>query len=222
MKKASIRQKYDLTWETKEDNDFNFYERNHRLDEFFIRKGRVLDVACGSGTVGVWLQKRGFEVVGLDISEAALNLAKRKGLSNVILQDVERRLPFKKETFDYVFCGDILEHLFSPARLIEEVWRVLVPGGSLIISVPNMGYWYYRLAYLIKGEVPKTEGLSAEPWNWEHTRFFNQKILNNLLRETRFLPTKLVGVCRKPTSNFLARFYPNLFASIIIMAAKKS
>ncbi|MDP3888432.1 MAG: class I SAM-dependent methyltransferase [bacterium] len=221
MKKNFVMEKYDSTWGNKKDEKFAFYERNHRLDEFFSRPGKVLDLACGSGTVGLWLQKNGFEVDGIDISQVALDLARKKGLRKVVIGDLEKPLPFPDKSFDYVFAGDILEHVINTVGLLRETERVLKDDGRLIFSVPNMGYWYYRLTYLVKGEVPKTEGLEAKPWEWEHIRFYNTRIIKELVKEVKFEFVKSVGVCRKPLDNFLAKYYPDLFASILIVEAEK-
>ena len=98
---------------------------------------RVLDIGCGDGNFSLLFGKASGseELFGVDISETAVKLASSKGVRafqvNVDLED----LPFEGDSFDAIFCGETLEHLFDPDHLIEEAFRVLKPGGYLLAAV---------------------------------------------------------------------------------------
>lgn len=221
MDKNFFKSFYDYSWKKKNDSSFDFYERNWCLEEFFGEKGRVLDVACGSGTVGVWLQKKGFKVTGVDISKVALGLAKKKGLKDLVCHDIGESLPFKDKSYDYVFAGDIIEHLLDPLKLLKEAGRVLRDEGHLIVSTPNYGYWYYRLGYLKNGKVPCTEGIGRQPWKWEHLRLFDKDSLLALIKEAGFRPVKIKGASKRKIDILLEKFSPQIFGSILVVEAIK-
>lgn len=63
------------------------------------------------------------------------------------------KLPFDDGTFELVVCTQVLEHLLWPHSLLSELQRVLVPGGKLLVSVPNCVSITYRLAWLL-GRIP--------------------------------------------------------------------
>ena len=101
-----------------------------------VRGGRVLDVACGTGIFARLASRvvgSSGRVVGLDSSSPALEVARRIDITATIewLAWNGGRLPFDDETFDVVACQHALPHLGDPAAVVEEMRRVLVPGGRL-------------------------------------------------------------------------------------------
>jgi ubiquinone/menaquinone biosynthesis C-methylase UbiE len=118
-------------------------------------KGLLLDVGCGSGAFSIRLAKLGFQVFGLDINlkmiKKAFQLAKENSLNADFLQADARMLPFKDDTFDYLFCGCILHHIpkHIPA-FIKESRRILKNDGEIFIFEPNIlspvSIYHYYLA----------------------------------------------------------------------------
>lgn len=101
---------------------------------------RVLDVACGSGYGSWWLARRAARnVVGADLSLEAIGLAtelwSRHNLAFVQASAV--RLPFADASFGAAVSFETIEHLDEPRDFVEELHRVLRPGGTLIISTPD-------------------------------------------------------------------------------------
>lgn len=96
---------------------------------------KLLDVGCGTGLVAVELSKRGYDVYGMDIMNAALKYCKLRKLNKLVKGDV-LNLPFKKESFDIITCLDVLYHqkVSDDNIALKEVLRVLKPGGKLIIT----------------------------------------------------------------------------------------
>ncbi|WP_440989199.1 class I SAM-dependent methyltransferase [Haloarchaeobius baliensis] len=111
------------------------------LDEYVDDGGRVLDLGCGSGRVTAPLAERGFDVVGVDVSETMIEVAE------ALHPDVEFRvgdateLSFPAESFDYVLFADRGLDDVRPAadrmRSILESWRVLKPGGLFAFDANN-------------------------------------------------------------------------------------
>lgn len=65
--------------------------------------------------------------------------------------DLSRK--FESESFDIIFCGEVIEHIFSPDSLIDEIKNLMHPESILILSTPNLGYWVNRL-FLVFGISP--------------------------------------------------------------------
>ena len=217
-----VKRHYEKYWSSQvPTKNFFDYERNLELPSLFVDSKKILDLGCGEGAVASFLVKRmKLDVVGADISEKALKVARKRGIK-VVLIDVEKKLPFRNAEFDTVFWGDNIEHLFEPQDTLEEISRVLKKGGTLILSCPNMSYWRYRIYYFLKGCLPDTEWTGNPPWGWSHIRFFNINILRRFLSSQGFTINKIVGVNRRFPDKYISKIFPNLFSMVLIIKAKK-
>lgn len=103
------------------------------------RYAKHLDVGCANGgfTKNYLAKFPDTEGWGIEIAEAAVNLAKDNCPQGNFLQGDAYELPFPDETFNMVHSAEVLEHLEYPEKALEEMYRVLVPGGTLIITIPN-------------------------------------------------------------------------------------
>jgi ubiquinone/menaquinone biosynthesis C-methylase UbiE len=99
----------------------------------------------------------------------------------------EDKLPFDDESFDMVFCKDVLEHLLFPDKTVHEMQRVLKKGGYALIHVPNH--------FTIKGRILFLLNNNIDPYNWfpnsnreefPHIRFFTYESLLELLIKNNF------------------------------------
>lgn len=219
----STKKHYEEYWAKKrKKEDFFNYERNWILSRLFKKGESVLDLGCGDGVVAEYLQNElGNKVVGVDISKKALEIARKRGVKTRLM-DVEDELPFKKEKFDSVFWGDNVEHLFNPQIVLKEIRRILKKDGRLILSCPNIGYWRYRVHFLLKGKLPDTEWTGNPSWNWSHIRFFNLRILKNFLRSEDFKFIKALGVNRRFPDKYLVNLSSSIFSMILVVEAKKN
>jgi len=129
-----------------------FNERRHRahaklLDAVGSGK-RVLDVGCSSGYLSEPLSKRGNTLVGIELDPAAAREAER-WCERVLVGDVEAmELPLDPGSFEVVLCGDVIEHLRDPGAALARLRPLLVPGGRLVVSTPNIANWAMRLSLL--------------------------------------------------------------------------
>jgi SAM-dependent methyltransferase len=97
---------------------------------------RVLDIGTSTGTNLRMLKEMGFtRVTGLDPSDDAIRYCARKGLGTVRKGDV-CSIPFEDGSFDLVLATDIIEHVDDDRRAVEEIRRVLAPGGVALFTVP--------------------------------------------------------------------------------------
>ena len=114
------------------------------LDRYCDKSGRILDVGCGTGLMVESLLEWGRDVVGLDLRPEGLQRTRRAFPRAGMVQAEATELPFAGESFRVVMLLDVLEHV-DDHRLLEEVHRVLEPGGVAIITVPAMPWlWSYR------------------------------------------------------------------------------
>ncbi|HRF59481.1 MAG TPA: methyltransferase domain-containing protein [Fimbriimonadaceae bacterium] len=95
---------------------------------------KVLDIGCGTGAVLTQLSSQ-HEAIGLDFSQLALEFCGKRGLENLVLANAEQ-IPMEDNTVDAVVALDIYEHIPNDVRAFEETFRVLRPGGHLVLSVP--------------------------------------------------------------------------------------
>jgi SAM-dependent methyltransferase len=147
---------------------------------------RVLDIGAKRGGLGRYLRAQGSGVVytGTELDEENIEAARADGLE-VVKADAAKALPFAENSFECVFCLEILEHLVTPLRLLQEVARVLVAGGRAVVSVPSPYSWV-EVARELFG-LHDTEG---------HLNAFTTPVLENLaalagLRIERKLGTSL-------------------------------
>jgi SAM-dependent methyltransferase len=95
----------------------------------------ILDVGCGTGQVVHALAKAGFQAHGIDVSET--NIAHARGHPGQFHLYDGRALPFPGHAVDAVGAFNVLEHVEDPVTLLDEMKRILRPGGRIVISSPN-------------------------------------------------------------------------------------
>jgi methionine biosynthesis protein MetW len=133
------------------------YRRNlHRYGahELILRQvppgSSVLDVGCATGYLGEALVERGCRVWGIERDEdAAAVAASSYEEVHVVDLDLCDSLPVPEQFFDVVLCADVLEHLREPERGLRLVRPHLAPGGSIVVSLPNVAHLSVRLPLLL-------------------------------------------------------------------------
>ncbi|MBV9281580.1 MAG: 3-demethylubiquinone-9 3-O-methyltransferase [Chloroflexi bacterium] len=102
---------------------------------------RTLDVGCGGGLLAEEFARLGCRVTGIDPSESSIETARahaaRSGLGIKYVVGAGESLPFRDESFDIVYCCDVLEHVSDLDRVVAETARVLKPGGVYLYDTIN-------------------------------------------------------------------------------------
>jgi len=98
-------------------------------------KGRLLDIGGGTGRVAELLTGKVGQIEIVDVSMGMLRIARKKNLRTVCASTIS--LPYQAEKFSRILVIDALHHFNSQEEVIKEVWRVLEPGGMVIINEPN-------------------------------------------------------------------------------------
>jgi SAM-dependent methyltransferase len=112
-------------------------------------EGRVLELGCFTGELGRRIiAQGGKDVVGICVIPEALVTARKNG-THPVLADLEECIPARDGAdFDCVVIADLLQHTLDPAHILQEGYRVLKPGGRLVVTVPNFACAFNRLTVM--------------------------------------------------------------------------
>lgn len=136
----------------------------------------VLDVGCGFATTSQHIQKLGNRVTGVESSPEAVSVARQR-IEQVFEADLQQFAIDRK--YDVIIFADVLEHLAWPVRVLGRYVPMLKPGGSVIVSLPNVGLWSVRLGLLFGRFHYDDTGVLDRT----HLRFFTRANAIAMLRE---------------------------------------
>jgi 2-polyprenyl-3-methyl-5-hydroxy-6-metoxy-1,4-benzoquinol methylase len=158
---------------------------------------KILDIGCGNGYIDSELVKRGHTVIGLDTSSEGIDIARsaypEANFEVCSIYDV--RLPeLVGDRVDCVISLEVIEHLFYPAKLFEQSYKLLCSGGYLILSTPYHGY-LKNLALSIVNGWDRHVGVH---WDGGHIKFFSRRTLQKMASEAGFVNVRFLGVGRLP------------------------
>ena len=140
----------------------------------------VLDVGCGGGALAEAVQKKGYDVWGIEINEDAMNIAGNR-ITKVIqadLMDMETITSLiGDKKFDYLIFSDVLEHLSDPCAFLRIYLKFLKKDGTVLVSVPNAVVWLNRIAVLFG----RFEYADAGVMDRTHLRFFTFRTARKLV-----------------------------------------
>ena len=145
------------------------------IKKYISEEGSVLDLGCGMGFFLLEMQKEGYYVQGLDISEYAADIATNKLNTRIFSGDLSD-ISFEHKQFDIVTFWDVLEHLYNPVKSLKEVSRIIKQNGVLIIETLNISSLTARV---LKEKWP----LYFPPY---HLYYYNRKSISRLLEKTGF------------------------------------
>jgi len=124
----------------------------------------ALDIGCREGYQTEFLKAKGYRVTSIDIE---------KSIPECIVMDANKKLKFKDDSFDLIWCSEVIEHLDNPKFSVGEFRRVLKPNGKMILTTPNSYCWVFRLLHLF-GLPP------AKLQRKDHKHFFNIEDMKDL------------------------------------------
>ncbi|MFI5679359.1 class I SAM-dependent methyltransferase [Streptomyces cellulosae] len=195
----------------------------------------VLDIGCGDGTAAATAAPllTGHRVIGVDWSQDALRRA-RAHLTHPIRGELTGPgLPFATGCADAVLFSEVIEHLVDPDAALDEIRRVLRPGGHLMLSTPNLAAWYNR-ALLLAGVQPVFSEVSLRAIHGRpgkevvgHLRLYTPRALREFVAAAGFEVVRLEGApfhgVPRPLRPLdrLACARPSL-ASILLLHARKT
>jgi len=101
------------------------------------RKGRLLDIGCGSGAFLAKMRELGWNVTGVEFDRKTVKVAREHFGLNIYEGTLEEADFFENE-FDVLTMNHVIEHFYDPITTLKEVYRILKPGGKLVIITPNI------------------------------------------------------------------------------------
>jgi 2-polyprenyl-3-methyl-5-hydroxy-6-metoxy-1,4-benzoquinol methylase len=195
------------------DPDYYGRERSSIISRIPTGSHVICDLGCGTGTVGRKLLKLGkaATVVGAELFEpAAIEAAKY--YQHVHVGDVESiPMPYRNH-FDYVLCGDVLEHLRDPYALVRKIRAWLKPEGRLICSVPNIRNWRILADLIFKGQ---WEYQDSGILDRTHLRFFTRRSAGKMLTDAGFVIESHALLIYGRKKNLINRVTGRLFAEFL-------
>ena len=192
------------------------------------RSKRVLDLGCYDGRDSALFLKCDNEVYGVEVLYKPAKTAESRGIKvSIFDMDKVDLWPFENEFFDVVVCGDIIEHVLNVDLFLSNIYRILKPGGLVLISTPNIASIGRRLMLLF-GKNPYIEVSQKAEVNGfppvGHVRYFTVGSLSRLLVYSGFIidevTSDLLNLARF-RSSLLGKLLPKLSWRIFIMARKK-
>jgi SAM-dependent methyltransferase len=165
----------------------------------FVDRGKLLEVGFGNGEALVRMRKLGWRVCGTDLSEEARNNARLRLFIDVVDTD-GTHLAAPDCSFDVITLFHTLEHLTDPLAGLREYARLLMPGGQLLLEVPNFGCLqsvFFRNRW--RGlEVPR------------HLSHFTKHTLNLMVKKAGFMDVMVRPVVASPVNVFRPSLPPKI------------
>jgi ubiquinone/menaquinone biosynthesis C-methylase UbiE len=201
-----LANRYDSWFETPLGK--KIFESERSCIEKLIKKVEdkfAVDLGIGTGLFTKILREKGYRVIGIDISDEMLKIAKNRGFE-VIKHDLNNPLPFNDESFDFVFSMTSIEFLKNPENLVEEVYRILKKDGEfLLITLNSLSLWAF---------VRRVKGLFIKNYVFKKGRFYStyklRKFFNDKWEIEKF------GTCTfiPPWNPIFPSFWERVFSLI--------
>lgn len=203
---------YNKYWEHRSDDNY-FQPRFPIMEKMIDDETSVLDIGCGDGAFLYYLKERKIKIkeIGIDISASGIKKAIGKNINAQVktIEDISK----ESDTFDYVVMSEVIEHVSNSELFVKKGYNLA--NKALIITIPNTGYYTYRIRLL----------LGRFPVQWvqhpaEHLRFWTIKDFKNWLISLN-IDLSLLKIVPSNGVPFLNKLFPNLFGKQIVFLIKK-
>ncbi len=186
---------YERYWSSEKEDLPDFNLKWPKLRKFIPLKPQItiVDFGCGNGRLirEIKALNPSARLIGLDVSENALKKA-RRFLPEVEFFKIGEKIPLNDNSVNFIFCSEVIEHIYDTEKLFSEWQRILKPGGQLLLTTPYHGFIKNLLITLFAFDKHFSPTGS-------HIRFFSKKILFSLLNQHN-LKIKKYG--------YYGRFFP--------------
>lgn len=182
---------------------------------------KVLDLGCHWGDITALIRDQGNDVTGMDLPECSAIARARHGI-HVINHDLNEAIPMGDSTFDVVVVSSVLDDIPDDLSFLKECRRILIPGGSIIVNVPNEVSWYRRVMCLLGKESRDYNG----PTSYHTLNRYTLRGIKALLTKAGFRvvrqakgPKRYSGL---PGRYWIERVLPITFATDLVLEAVKT
>lgn len=159
------------------------FDRNRIFVEEARKYRNVLDTGCSTGFLSKLIAADGTRVVGIEIDEEAAEMS-RQSCQRVLSCNLNSPEWVRQvgEMFDLVTYGDVLEHLANPLAVLRQTRELLVPGGRVLICLPNIAHWTIRAKLLAGNFRYESTGIL----DFTHMRFFTVRTAREFIAEAGY------------------------------------
>jgi SAM-dependent methyltransferase len=131
------------------ENNFTYRILLGIINHLHIKPKKILDIGCGAGTLSLYYARKGYKVVGIDISKKAVDAASKSamflGLKNAFFQKIDFPNEIPKGKFDFIIFTEVIEHLKNDDLALKKIYSLLDKKGIAIITTPSKNAPLYRL-----------------------------------------------------------------------------
>ncbi len=167
------------------------WQRYLRVMHHHAPQGKLLDIGCGAGTFLLEAQKAGYQVIGQEVSPYFAKYGRVHHHLDIYEGEIED-LPLIDRSFDFVTAFDVIEHHPDPQKLLQEMYRLLKPGGIAMIGTHDIGNFYAR-KYRIKWRYLNPIG---------HLTYFTRQALQSMIEKAGFRTLQVGGIHTIDDSRF--------------------
>lgn len=150
------------------------------------KPSNILDVGCGAGFLAEQMKALDYNVTGIDIRQCDGVFDR---VENFFIVDLDKELisdQIDGHPFDVIVLADVLEHLYRPETLLDQLHKSIDKNGSLFVTVPNFSHWYPRFRTTFGFFGYDKRGILDE----DHIRFFTRRTIKKLFAQTGWDPIK--------------------------------
>jgi ubiquinone/menaquinone biosynthesis C-methylase UbiE len=203
-------------------------------------EGKILDLGCNDGvwTLKIAKKVKTSAVYGIEILDEQIKEAANQGI-NVKKADLNSKLPFPDNFFNFIHANQVIEHLYNTDCFIGEIKRVLKPNGYCIVCTENLSSWHNIFALFLGWQPfsltnvstskfsignplsPHYQEPTQHPPQWQqHTRIFAYRGLKEVFENQGLKVEKILGAGYYPLPGWLAKIDPKHSAFLIIKVRK--
>jgi SAM-dependent methyltransferase len=219
------------------------YTENNENILFLLEKNNqatIVDLGCDDGRwTKIISSKIGTKrIYGVEVVKKSSNLAKKRKVVT-IEADLNKKLPLRANSLDVVHSNQVIEHLSDTDTYINEIFRILKPGGYAVVSTENLSSWHNVFALILgyqpfsmtnfsslgnignpfalwKGKVTKNSNMKS----WQHQRLFSFYGLSDIFKKHGFIVERNITSGYYPLPNFFAKLDPRHGHWIVIKIRK--
>ncbi len=188
--------------------------------EFIKPNSKVIDLGCGNGSLMKKLiDEKNAEVYGIDISESAVEICRKKGLK-ADKGEIDKPLKVDSDSFDFSICNVTMQMVMYPEVLLKEMKRI---SKNQVISFPNFAFYKNRIDLFFNGRMPKPMLPNHTWYNTGHIHQFSIKDffeLVNFAGGLKIIERKDIS-SKNVIKSFLTKNIPNLFSGLPIFLLTK-